>query len=402
MDAVLLRVLCVTAVIQLIAWGTASLLAIVGIRVAADLGMDVPTVFAGSTVFYCVMGVCSPVLGKGFVRHGARRMMMAGTLVAAPGFALIALSNGPLPYFAGWTLLGISGSAMLSTAAAILIHETAGARAQRAMGALMLATGLSSSLFWPTTAVLADLWGWRVTCWIYAGLHLGVCLPLLAFALPAHTPAAAAAAPTEAVPAKPAPRLGRKRTFSLMMTAIALNGFVAFGFNAIFIELLKVEGVPPERAVAVGSLLGVLQVSARVIDFLGGGRWDGLTTGLWAGSFILAAPLIALMADGSLLVIGLFVLVYGLGTGAFAVARSTIPLVFYDQAAYARALSTIALPLNIGCAISPPLFMGMLLERGAHSVLLLATACAVVTLAALAALRQFRPQRALTELTPTG
>ncbi|WP_029005042.1 MFS transporter [Azorhizobium doebereinerae] len=402
MDPALLRVLCVTAVIQLIAWGTASLLAIVGIRMAADLGMDVPTAFAGSTVFYCVMGLCSPILAKGFVRYGARRVMMAGTLVAAPGFALLATASGPPAYFAGWTLLGVSGSAMLSTAAAILIHETAGARAQRAMGALMLATGLSSSLFWPTTAVLADLWGWRATCWIYAGLHLAVCLPLLAFALPARPPAHAAPQPAEAAP-QPGRRIGGKRTFCLMMAAIALNGFVAFGFNAIFIELLKVQGVPPEQSVAVGSLLGVLQVSARVIDFLGGGRWDGLTTGLWAGGFIVAAPLIALLADGSLAVIGLFVLVYGLGTGAFAVARSTIPLVFYDQAAYARALSTIALPLNIACAISPPLFTGMLLETGAGSVLGLATACALVTLAALVALRRFRPHRLSTaDLTPAG
>ena len=48
------------------------------------------------------------------------------------------------------------------------------------------------------------------------------------------------------------------------------------------IELLKAEGLSPTQAVTFGSMLGVIQVSARGLDFLGGGRWDGITTALIA------------------------------------------------------------------------------------------------------------------------
>ena len=45
---------------------------------------------------------------------------------------------------------------MLSTATYILLNEIAGAGAKRPIGALMLVTGLSSSLFWPITAALTE------------------------------------------------------------------------------------------------------------------------------------------------------------------------------------------------------------------------------------------------------
>ncbi|MGL1446898.1 hypothetical protein ACSTIZ_00115, partial [Vibrio parahaemolyticus] len=45
-------------------------------------------------------------------------------------------------------------------------------------------TGLSSSIFWPTTAFLAEALGWRGTCLVYATAMLLVCLPLYTFGLP--------------------------------------------------------------------------------------------------------------------------------------------------------------------------------------------------------------------------
>ena len=45
--------------------------------------------------------------------------------------------------------------------------------------------------------------------------------------------------------------------------AITLNAFVNFGLGAVLIELLRAEGLAPSQAIAFGSMLGVIQVSAR-------------------------------------------------------------------------------------------------------------------------------------------
>ena len=92
-------------------------------------------------------------MGDAFVKYGARAVMAAGSLIAAPGFVLIAAATGPALYYAGWVVLGVAGAAMLSTATYILLNEVVGSGAKRPIGALMLMTGLSSSLFWPITAV---------------------------------------------------------------------------------------------------------------------------------------------------------------------------------------------------------------------------------------------------------
>jgi MFS family permease len=384
-------VLIALAIAQVTGWGTVSLLAILGRQIAADLQMNIAAVFAGNSVFYVAMGLCAPVLARAFIRFGARKAMMVGSAVSALGFVGLALSNGPVAYFASWLILGGAGSATLTTASYIALNELAGRDARSAIGALMLVTGLSSSIFWPTTAFLSDALAWRATCLIYAAAMLLVCLPLYAFGLPRRIkiehhdlkPLDVAAT----VPAPPA----EKSTFYLIAATISLNAFVTFGFSAVLVELLKAEGLSSTDAVAFGSFLGVIQVSARAVDFLGGGRWDGIATGLFAGAVLPIAMVILLAGHGTYWSIAIFILLYGLSSGALAVARATIPLVFYDKAAYAKAASHIALPVNVIAAAASPLLVSVLIHWGTSAVLAITILLACGALLILLVLSRRRP-----------
>lgn len=390
-DSRLFGVLAVLAITQLIGWGTIGLPAIIGRDLAADIGMSLPMVFAGTSVLYVTMGLCAPLLAKAFVRHSSRKVMMAGTAVAVPGFVLLSFAREPMLYFAAWIVLGVAGSATLSTGAYIMLNEVAGRQAKNAIGALMLVTGLSSSIFWPTTSFLSGLVGWRWTCLVYAAVLVLVSLPLYAFAAPRRNvtkddggaPAKSAMAP--AIP---------RSTFNLVACAIALNAFVNFGLNAILIELLRAEGLAPAQAVAFGSMLGVIQVSARGLDFLGGGRWDGITTGLVAGTALPVAMLLLMLGEGATWAVVIFILLYSAGSGAMAVARATIPLVFYDQAEFAKAMSMISLPLNLASAVSPPLLVGLLTQFGSRGALGLTLVFSCATVLILVLLGRRRPRLA--------
>ena len=387
----LIRVLIALAIAQVTGWGTVSLLAILGRQIASDLQMALPAVFAGNSVFYVAMGLCAPLLARAFIRFGARKAMMVGSVVSASGFVGLALSNGPIPYYASWVILGGAGSATLTTAAYIALNEIAGRDARSAIGALMLVTGLSSSIFWPTTAFLSDALAWRATCLIYAATMLLVCLPLYAFGLPRRIKIEHRdLKPLEIAAATPAPR-AEKSTFYLIAAAISLNAFVTFGFSAVLVELLKAEGLSPTDAVAFGSFLGVIQVSARAVDFLGGGRWDGIATGLFAGAVLPLAMVILLAGHGTYWSIATFILLYGLSSGALAVARATIPLVFYDKAAYAKAASHIALPVNVIAAAASPLLVSVLIRWGTSAVLAITILLACGALLILLVLSRRRP-----------
>src|SRR3954470_18127768 len=373
----IIRVLIVLAITQLIGWGTVSLPAVIGRQMAADLHMDIAAVFAGTSVFYIAMGLASPWLARPFTRYGARRLMMVGTLVSTPGFILLAVAQGPLTYFAGWVFLGVAGSATLTTAGLIVLNEVAGRNARSAIGALMLVTGLASSVFWPTTAFITSLFGWRCACLVYAAIMPLVCLPLFAFGLP--IPNKAGPVTVHGVASTGLPAGPSRSTFYLMLATLGLYVFVTFGMGAVLIELFKAEGLSAAQAVSFGSMLGVIQVAARGIDFLGGGRWDGISTGLVAGFALPVAMLLLMTSEGATWAVAVFILLYGAGSGAMAVARATIPLVFYDQAEFAKAMSMIALPLNLASAVSPPLLVGLLTQFGSRGALGLTFICSCAT-----------------------
>jgi len=381
----ILSILVVLAVSQVIGWGTISLPAVIGDRFAQDLSLSLPAVFAGSTTMLVVTGIAALLLTNAFVAYGARLVMAAGTVIAAVGFVTLANATGPLVYFLAWVILGISGAATLSTASYVFLNELAGAAAKRPISALLLVTGLSSSIFWPITAALSETLGWRPSMLIYAGLMLFVCLPLYVFGLPARHLLASARAGASAL-AKPANAPG-KIVFPLLVSALTINGFVSWGFSSITIQLLRNMGTPDARAVQLGSLLGVMQVSARVLDYVGGSRWDGLTTGLIAAC-VLPVSFVVLMigAPSGYAIIG-FLALYGMANGVMTVANATIPLVFYDQADYARASSRIAFPRNLLAAAAPPILVSVLTQSGSDTVLTIGLACTLLSLALLGTLR---------------
>ena len=275
-DSRLIGVLLVLAITQLIGWGTIGLPAVIGRDLAADLGMSLSAVFAGSSVLYVTMGLCAPWLARAFARHGARKVMMVGTVVTLPGFVVMSFAREPMLYFIGWVILGMGGSATLSTGAYIMLNEVAGRGAKNAIGGLMLVTGLSSSIFWPTTSFLSGHFGWRGTCLVYAAMMLLINLPLYAFLAPRRK----IATDDGGGPIKAAPPAIPRSTFGLVVCVITMNAFVNFGIGAIMIELLRAEGLAPAQALAFGSMLGVIQVSA--VGWISSAAGDG--TGSRPGS----------------------------------------------------------------------------------------------------------------------
>jgi hypothetical protein len=122
---------------------------------------------------------------------------------------------------------------------------------------------------------------------------------------------------------------------------------------------------------------------------------SGLATGLVAAIVMPLGFLVLLLGGPTDWAIAAFMLLYGGATGAMAVARATMPLVFYDAAAFARASSHIALPANLAAAAAPPLLVAVLTNFGSGAVLSVTLACSLVALVMLLALsRIHRKMRA--------
>ncbi|NNU48861.1 MFS transporter [Rhizobium sp. WYCCWR 11279] len=379
--------LIVLSIAQLIAWGAVGFPAVAAQLMAADLHMGMPAVFAGTTIFYVMMGACSPLLSRVFASLGARVVMIAGTAGSAAGLVILSLAHSPVSYFLGWMIVGAAGGASLTMPAHILLNEIAGRKAARAIATLMLVTGLSSTIFWPLTSFLQAEIGWRAACEVYALTMAVVCLPLYFFGLPrrgirAAQPGAVAA---------PVVARSYDRTFVLIVAAIVFNAFITYGFSSVLIELLKGEGLSPSQALAFGSALGIIQIVARGVNLIGDNKWDGVAIGIGSSAMLCMSLMILLAVQGSPVAVGIFLVLYGTSSGALAVARSTIPLGFYDKGEFARALSRIALPLNWISAASPPILIWLMSNYGNGAVLSLCLFCSLSATVMLCLLRGRRP-----------
>ncbi|HEY4252473.1 MAG TPA: MFS transporter [Roseomonas sp.] len=372
-------VLTILAVTQVIGWGTVGSLPVIARPVAAEFGAPLSSVFLGTSVMYLATALAAPWTGGAFRRFGTRQVMAAGAGLIGLGLGLLALVPDLPAFLAAWALIGVAGAMFLTTAAYAYVADHAGDRARSLIGTLMLLTGLASSVFLPITGFLDDLAGWRWTVLGYGGLMVLLVCPLVRFGLPAAGAGTAAAAPGGARRKGP--------VFTLLVAAIALNSFVTFGIQAVGIELLQAMGAELSASIAIASALGLFKVGGRVIDLLGGPRWDGLSTALVSGA-MMPLGLAALWLGGAgWLPVGGYLLLFGVGSGAFAVARATMPLVFYSKADYAAAMATIALPMNLINALAPPLLAALMARIGAQAIF---AVLGVLSLAALAVLLRLR------------
>lgn len=79
--------------------------------------------------------------------------------------------------------------------------------------------------------------------------------------------------------------------------------------------------------------------------------------------------LVAIWIGGAgILSVGGYLVLLGIGSGAFAVARATMPLVFFEKADITAAMVAFALPMNLINTRAPPILAALLSNIGAQAV----------------------------------
>jgi predicted MFS family arabinose efflux permease len=364
------QIIAVLALTQLIGWGTTNdMMGALGRTIAGDLKLANEIAFLGLGVALIVSAFLGPTVGGWLKRYHAAPVLAAGSVSMALGLALLSVSNGIALYFLAWLVLGVAAALGLSAAAYAAIVEREGANSKQVIGSLMILSGLTA------------LFGWRLTCLGMAAVHLVICLPLHLFALP--RPMIHSDATRSSVDLPPLLLTAKEHTkaFVLVAAATTLFSFTGFGVSASLLELLRRSGATPELALQLGSLRGVLAISARLGDMLLGARSTPVTTSIAACGLIVLGSLTLLTLGASPAVLAAFVVLNGLGAGIASLARVLLPLSFFAVSDYGRQASRLSLPQNVANAVAPAIFTACLDRGGVAMVLIFIV---VLTLAALA------------------
>jgi predicted MFS family arabinose efflux permease len=338
---------------QILAWGTSFYFpAVFAEPIVRDTGWSLGFVVGGTSLGLLVAGLISPQVGKLIGRHGGRPVLLASSLFYAAGLAGVGLSPYLLVYLIAWALIGVGMGAGLYDAVFAALGRIYGSEARAPITNLTLFGGFSSTICWPLSAFMIEHVGWRSACFIYAGLHLLVSLPLqMAVVRPTVAHRAETLAPTESdVRAGSVPVANEHLLFALLATVLSL----AAGIGAIVIVhlliFLQSRGVDYAVAVSLGTLFGPAQVGARVVERLFGDRYHPIWT-MIGSCTLMAVGLLLLFGKFPILIVTIFI--YGAGYGVSWIGRGTLPLALFGPARYPRLMGRLAFPSLIVQALAP-------------------------------------------------
>lgn len=397
------QTIAVLAVTQLAGWGTSfEVLGVMGRIIAPALQLPNEVIFGGLTVMMIVSALFGPKVGRMLERHGAARILALGATAFAAGLALLAVSTNLAVYMLAWIVIGFGGALGLSAPAYTAVVEREGPDAKRIIAILMLFTGLSVTIFWPLLALVNDLVGWRLTFAACACLQLFVCVPLYLFALPKPLAQTANSSIDMQAPPVPLSESERRRAFLLVATAITISSFVTFGLAPALLALLQQAGATPELALQLAAARGVFGISARFVDMVLGRRGSPLITAS-AGALLIIGGLALLLAmPGSTAGLWLFMILYGFGSGVFAVARAVLPLALFSPREFGLQSARLSLPQNLANAAAPVIFTAFLDRLGYQSAVVFGGGLACIALLSIILLvRLVRRAQARVPLTPS-
>lgn len=382
------RVISALGVVMIFTWGsTYYLMTVLAAPIAAETGWGLGSLTGALSSGLLVAGLVSPLVGRAIARHGGRPVLAAGCGLIGAGLLTIAAAQSLWIFWAGWLVLGAGMAAGLYDPAFATLGRLYGRDARSAITALTLWGGFASTVCWPLSTLMLDLWGWRGVPLAYAGLSLFVLLPLVLLAIPREPERR----PDRAAGASTSPRMTpRDRLILSVMAAIfVLNGLIVVNISVWLFTFLQAQGQTLAAAVALGALIGPAQVAARVIEMAGRGRHHPIWT-LAASTCAVAAGLMLLAADLGLA--GAALILYGGGNGLFSIARGALPLALFGAERYPVLMGNLAAPTLAAQAAAPLLGVWLMARADASAALWVIAGLAMGSVGLLSILWRLAPR----------
>jgi hypothetical protein len=343
---------------QIIGYGTLYYsFAILAPSMSAELGLPEQWVFGALSVALFSGSLLAPTAGRLADRHGAGRVMAAGSVAAALALVACAVAPDRITFVGALIAMELASCFVLYATAFVAIVQIGSVGAQRSITHLTLIAGFASTLFWPLTTALHGQLSWREIYLVFAALNLVLCAPLHAWLMTIssrHRLAAAEALLSRSVAAteRPAHPARRRTVFLLMMAGFAAEGFILSAILIHMVPLTQALGLGT-AGVVISALFGPSQVASRLVNLVFGGRLRQTVLALVA-TLLLAAGLAVLLGTAPALAgIAIFVVLFGLGSGLISIVGGTLPLEAFGRVGYGGSVGWMSAARQFSSSFAP-------------------------------------------------
>src|SRR5262245_47811055 len=148
-----LSVILLLGTTQTLGWASSFYLpAILGDRIARDLGMSSTWFFAVFSASLVVSALVGPRAGRTVDAVGGRELLAASNVILAVGLAVLAFAQSQATLWLAWLILGLGMGIGLYDTAFAALGRIYGLEARSAITGITLLAGFASTVGWPLTA----------------------------------------------------------------------------------------------------------------------------------------------------------------------------------------------------------------------------------------------------------
>lgn len=377
-------VITALGIAQILAWGTSFYFpAVFAGPIVRDTGWSLGLVVGGTSIGLLVAGLISPQVGGLIDRHGGRPVLLSSSLFYALGLVGVGLAPNLPVFLLAWVVIGFGMGTGLYDAVFAALGRLYGSGARGPITNLTLFGGFASTICWPLSAFMIDHLGWRSACFVYAGLHLLLSLPLqMAVVRAQPKPSVTTSGSSDGVrPVTPLANEGL--IFAILAVVLSIAAGVGSTVIVHMMLFLEARGVEFAVAVSLGTLFGPAQVGARVVERLFGNRYHPIWT-MVASCTLMAVGLVLLSSHFPLLVV--IILLYGAGYGISWIGRGTLPLALFGPIRFPRLMGKLAFPSLIVQALAPSGGALLIEAMGANATIVVLTLLALANVVFIGAL----------------
>ncbi len=352
-------ILWVLSMGQLISWGLVYYtFPLFVVPMQKELGWSRNELFGALSAGLLVAGLCSIPVGAWIDRGHGRKLMTAGSVVAAGLFVVWSQVESLPVFYALWLGIGACQSVILYEPAFAVITRVYGPRFRQAILLMTFLGGLASTFGIPFAQLLIERIGWRPTLLVIGAINLGVAFFVHWLFVPGPMEAPvpiAQAKPVTAGTTRKSPLAAAVRVpaFWGLMVAFAGYGLAFSAMSFHLIPLLVDRGVEIAVVMAIVALIGPMQVVGRVLLMVG---QHHITTIQLGALIYFAFPVsMAMLALGISDVYGLilFAVIYGVANGLVTILRGSSVPEFIGPEGYGVVSGALTMPTNVMRAVGP-------------------------------------------------
>ena len=335
----------------------------------ADFGWNRGGIMAAFAVYFLVMGVASPFVGRLVDRYGARKVIAIGAVIGGLGFILLSLMNNLWYFYGGYIVTGIGMAAIGAVPATAVVSNWFKKRRGTALGLMSAGVGAGGFALAPLVGgYLTPNFGWRVS-YLALALLTWMLIPLVLLVIktkpadmglyPDGMPAPEAVAVTEAS-LSASEGLSLKMALATPALWLIAVSFLASAFSHVGViqnQVPYLEDIGFPVVAAAGALGGVGLGS--LIGKLGFGWLCDRIQPKYACCISLVLQLVSIIILMSvqpvspLAIIWLYAIVMGLGAGGWLPTMSMLISASFGSASYGAIFGMVILTQSVGIATGP-------------------------------------------------